>query len=75
MSTIRDRIVQQACRIVIEPIFEANFLDSSYGFRAKSDAKQATEKVKKELYKNWYVVDAVIQGHFDSKRQIFLWIA
>ena len=66
VPTIRDRIVQQACKIVIEPIFEANFLDSSYGFRPKRDAKQATEKVKKELYKNWYVVDADIQGYFDN---------
>lgn len=63
---IRDRIVQQACKIVIEPIFEANFLDNSYGFRPKRDAKQATEKAKKELYKNWYVVDADIQGYFDN---------
>ena len=66
IPTIRDRIVQQACKIVIEPIFEANFLDSSYGFRPKRDAKQATKKVKKELYKNWYVVDADIQGYFDN---------
>ena len=66
IPTIRDRIVQQACKIVIEPIFEANFLDSSYGFRPKRYAKQATEKVKKELYKNWYVVDADIQGYFDN---------
>lgn len=66
IPTIRDRIVQQACKIVIEPIFEANFLDSSYGFRPKRDAKQATGKVKKELYKNWYVVDADIQGYFDN---------
>lgn len=35
IPTIRDRIVQQACKIVIEPVFEANFLDSSYGFRPK----------------------------------------
>lgn len=66
IPTIRDRIVQQACKIVIEPVFEANFLDNSYGFRPKRDAKQATEKVKKELYKNWYVVDADIQGYFDN---------
>lgn len=66
IPTIRDRIVQQACKIVIEPVFEANFLDSSYGFRPKRDAKQATEKVEKELYKNWYVVDADIQGYFDN---------
>ncbi|NSE47291.1 group II intron reverse transcriptase/maturase [Dorea formicigenerans] len=66
IPTIRDRIVQQACKIVIEPVFEANFLDNSYGFHPKRDAKQATEKVKKELYKNWYVVDADIQGYFDN---------
>ena len=47
IPTIRDRIVQQACKIVIEPVFEANSLDNSYGFRPKRDAKQATEKVKK----------------------------
>ncbi len=40
---MKDRIVQQAYKIVIEPIFETNFLDSSYGFRLKRDAKQATE--------------------------------
>ena len=39
--------MQQACKIVIEPVFEANFLDNSYGFRPKRDAKQATEKIKK----------------------------
>ena len=66
IPTIRDRIVQQACKIVIEPVFEANFLDCSYGFRPKRDAKRATEKVKKELYKNWYVVDTDIQGYFDN---------
>lgn len=63
---IKDRIIQQACKIVIEPIFEANFLDVSYGFRPKRDAKQATEKVKQALYKNWYVVDADIQGYFEN---------
>lgn len=40
--------------------------NNSYGFRPKRDAKQATEKVKKELYKNWYAVDADIQGYFDN---------
>ena len=39
IPTIRDRIVQQACKIVIEPIFEANFLDSSYGFRPKREKR------------------------------------
>ena len=42
IPTIRDRIVQQACKIVIEPIFEANFLDSSYGFRPKREIGRAS---------------------------------
>lgn len=54
---------------MIEPIFEANFVDVSYGFRPKRDAKQATERVKKSLYKNWYVVDVDIQGYFDNINQ------
>jgi group II intron reverse transcriptase/maturase len=66
IPVIKDRIIQQACKIVIEPIFEANFEDVSYGFRPKRDAKQATERVKQALYKNWYVVDADIQGYFDN---------
>lgn len=66
IPVIKDRIVQQACKIVIEPIFEANFLDVSHGFRPKRGAKQATEKVKKALYQNWYVVDSDIQGYFDN---------
>lgn len=37
IPTVRDRIVQQACTIVLEPIFEANFQGSSYGFRPKAE--------------------------------------
>lgn len=66
IPVIRDRIVQQACKIVVEPIFEANFLECSYGFRPKRDAIQATKEVQKILYKNWYVVDADIKGYFDN---------
>lgn len=66
IPVIKDRIVQQACKIVVEPVFEANFLDSSYGFRPKRDAVQATKRVQKALYKNWYVVDADIKGYFDN---------
>jgi retron-type reverse transcriptase len=49
MPTVRDRVVQQACKIVIEPIFEANFRDNSYGFRPKRSAQQAVIEVKKAL--------------------------
>lgn len=41
---IRDRIVQRATKIVIEPAFEADFMDCSYGFRPKRSAKQAMYK-------------------------------
>lgn len=47
IPVIKDRIVQQACKIVVEPVFEANFLECSYGFRPKRDAIQATKKVQK----------------------------
>lgn len=66
IPVIRDRIIQQACKIVVEPIFEANFQECSYGFRPKRDAIQATKRVQKALYKNWYVVDADIKGYFDN---------
>ena len=53
IPTVRDRVVQQACKIVIEPIFEANFQDSSYGFRPKRSAQQAVRVVKKALIRGW----------------------
>jgi group II intron reverse transcriptase/maturase len=66
IPTVRDRVVQQACKIVIEPIFEANFLDNSYGFRPKRSAQQAVKAVKKALIRGWRVVEADIQGYFDA---------
>ena len=66
IPTVRDRVVQQACKIVIEPIFEANFLDNSYGFRPKRSAQQAVKVVKKALIRGWWVVDADIQGYFEA---------
>ena len=66
IPTVRDRVVQQACKVVIEPIFEANFQDNSYGFRPKRSAQQAVSVVKKALITGWWVVDADIQGYFDT---------
>ena len=66
IPTVRDRVVQQACRIVIEPIFEANFQDHSYGFRPKRSAAQAVRAVDKVLLRGWWVVDADIQSYFDA---------
>src|SRR3990172_12450468 len=64
IPTVRDRVVQQACKIVIEPIFEANFQDNSYGFRPKRSAQQAVQVVKKALIEGWWVVDADIQSYY-----------
>jgi len=66
IPTVRDRVVQQACKMVIEPIFEANFRDNSYGFRPKRSAQQAVSEVKKSLITGWWVVDADIQSYFDT---------
>ncbi len=66
IPTVRDRIVQQACRIVIEPVFEANFQNQSYGFRPRRSAAQAVRVVDKVLLRGWWIVDADIQGYFDA---------
>jgi len=72
IPTVRDRVVQQACKVVIEPIFEANFRDNSYGFRPKRSAQQAVTVVKKALITGWWVVDVDIQGYFDTIDQAML---
>jgi RNA-directed DNA polymerase len=66
IPTVRDRIIQQACRIVIEPIFEAIFEETSFGFRPKRSAQQAAKEVKEALVRGWHVVDADIKGFFDN---------
>jgi group II intron reverse transcriptase/maturase len=63
---VKDRVVQEAAKIVIEPLFEANFQDCSYGFRPKRSARQAARDLKEALVRGWYVVDADIQTFFDS---------
>ncbi|WP_211289493.1 Group II intron-encoded protein LtrA [Sporomusa silvacetica DSM 10669] len=56
-----------ATKIVIEPVFEANFKDNSYGFRPKRNAHQALEVVRKACNnKGWWVLDADIKGYFDA---------
>ena len=51
IPTVKDRIVQMATKIAIEPVFEADFRECSYGFRPKRSAKQALEKVRKAMKK------------------------
>lgn len=70
IPTVRDRIVQMATKIAIEPVFEADFKDCSYGFRPKRSAKQALEVVRKACNnKGYYIVDADIQAFFDNVNQ------
>jgi RNA-directed DNA polymerase len=66
IPTVRDRVVQAACKLVVEPVFEASFRDSSYGFRPKRDAGQAVRAVKAALVGGWWVLDADIQDFFDT---------
>lgn len=67
IPTIRDRVVQMALLLIIEPIFEADFLDCSYGFRPGKNAHQAVEKIEENLKKGFKeVYDADLQGYFDS---------
>ena len=67
IPTVRDRVVQMAAKIVIEPIFEADFQPCSYGFRPKRSATQALEVVREAGNRGHnFVVDADIQGYFDN---------
>lgn len=64
---IMDRIAQQAVKLVIEPIFEKEFLDSSYGFRPGKGAKEALREVNRLINNGYtYVVDADLQSYFDT---------
>jgi RNA-directed DNA polymerase len=67
IPTVRDRVVQMAAKIVLEPIFEADFQSCSYGFRPKRSATQALETIRLTGGRGHYhVVDADIQGFFDA---------
>ena len=64
---IRDQVVQAACRKMVEPIFEADFLKGSYGFRPKRSAHQAHGEIMKWVNRGCrFVVDGDIQKYFDS---------
>ncbi len=67
IPVIKDRVVQMAVKMVIEPIFEADFQDNSYGFRPKRSAHQAVDDVKDRLYEGKTdVIDADISKYFDN---------
>lgn len=67
IPTVKDRIVQTAVKRVIEPIFEQEFEDTSYGFRPGRGCKDALRQVDALLKEGYiHVVDADLQGYFDS---------
>lgn len=67
IPTIRDRVVQMAVKLVVEPIFEADFEECSYGFRPRKNATQALEAIREAANAgyNW-VVDGDIEKFFDT---------
>ena len=67
IPTVRDRVAQAAAKIVLEPIFEADFLPVSYGFRPKRSAVQAKEFIRKAFIDGFtQVAEADIRGFFDN---------
>lgn len=67
IPTIRDRMAQMAAKLVIEPIFEADFCETSYGFRPKKSAHDAVDDVTYSLNKGYTeVIDADLSKYFDT---------
>src|SRR5580692_4603356 len=67
IPAVRDRVVQMATLLILEPIFEADFEDCSYGFRPNRSAHQALEEIRGHLKAGYQAVyDADLKGYFDS---------
>ena len=67
IPTVGDRVVQTACLLILEPIFEADFEDCSYGFRPERNAHQALEEIRGHIRAGYQAVyDADLKGYFDS---------
>lgn len=67
IPTVKDRIVQQAVRLVIEPVFENGFCDGSYGFRPGRGCHDALREVDRLLQEgHTHVVDADLRSYFDT---------
>ncbi len=70
IPTVKDRVVQMATKLVIEPLFEADFEPVSYGFRPKRSATDALEAIREIGNQGYnFVVDADIRSFFDSINQ------
>jgi RNA-directed DNA polymerase len=67
IATVEDRVVQTAMKLLLEPIFEADFHDCSYGYRPKRNAKMASLAIREDLYRRaWGVVEIDFQSYFTT---------
>ncbi len=67
IPTIRDRVVQMAALLILEPIFEADFMDCSYGFRPERNAHQALKEIKANLQEGYCeIYDLDLEKYFDT---------
>jgi RNA-directed DNA polymerase len=67
IPTIRDRVVQAAARLILEPIFEADFLEASYGYRPGRQAHEALAAIVRNVQEGYAAIyDADLQAYFDS---------
>jgi RNA-directed DNA polymerase len=67
IPTVRDRVIQMATLLILEPIFEADFEDCSYGFRPGRSAHQALGEIRGHLQRGLQAIyDADLKGYFDS---------
>ena len=73
IPSIRDRVVQGALKLILEPIFEADFQDGSYGYRPKRSAHMAVNRVAEAAVKNkTRVIDLDLKAYFDNVRHDIL---
>lgn len=67
IPTVKDRVVQMAVKLVIEPLFEADFQPCSFGFRPKKSSRQALSAIVQNLNADYsYVVDVDLKSYFDT---------
>ena len=67
IPTVRDRVVQAAVKLIVEPIFEADFTDNAYGYRPRRSAQDAVRTVHKSVEAGYVqVVDADLSKYFDT---------
>lgn len=67
IPTIKDRVVQMAVKLVMEPLWEADFVSTSYGFRPKKSAHDAIRQIKQNIYEGYkFVYDADLAKYFDT---------